>query len=259
MYYDKAKRALSETFKRRSAIGLVGAGINVESGDWIDVDSHVGGGIDSYYEYLYKCWKLFGDADCKRMWDASIPAINRYLADEVRGELWYGHADMRSGARGKTIYGALDAFFPAVLALSGDFDRARRLQESGLKMWRLNHMEPEALDYRQMRVTNGAYALRPEIVESAYYLHHYTGDPQYRAMGREFFADFVRYCRTRSGYAALKDVRTKQKTDSMESFVFAETFKYYYLLFAPRQTLDFDSVVFNTEAHPLRRDAATRR
>ena len=37
----------------------------------------------------------------------------------------------------------------------------------------------------------------------------------------------------------------------MESFVFAETFKYYYLLFAP-QAIDFDAVTFNTEAHPLR-------
>jgi mannosidase alpha-like ER degradation enhancer 2 len=55
------------------------------------------------------------------------------------------------------------------------------------------------------------------------------------------------------GYAALKNVVTKQKRDAMESFVFAETFKYYYLIFAPASTLDFDSMVFNTEAHPLLR------
>ena len=30
--------------------------------------SHVGGGIDSYYEYLLKCARLFDDADCERMW-----------------------------------------------------------------------------------------------------------------------------------------------------------------------------------------------
>ena len=46
---------------------------------------------------------------------------------------------------------------------------------------------------------------------------------------------------------------TKTKRDEMESFVFAETFKYFYLLFAPAETLEFDRVVFNTEAHPLRR------
>src|SRR5690349_6255662 len=135
VYYDKAKRALVETFKRRSQIGLVGEWINVETGEWTNTDSHISGAIDSYYEYLLKCWLLFGDRDCKRMWDESIVAINKYLADEVHEngaapELWYGHADMNSGERRATTYGALDAFFPAVLALSGDLTRAKRLQQS---------------------------------------------------------------------------------------------------------------------------------
>jgi mannosidase alpha-like ER degradation enhancer 2 len=55
------------------------------------------------------------------------------------------------------------------------------------------------------------------------------------------------------GFAALGDVRTKEKRDRMHSFLFAETLKYAYLLFAPRSTLDLRSVVFNTEAHPLHR------
>jgi mannosidase alpha-like ER degradation enhancer 2 len=38
----------------------------------------------------------------------------------------------------------------------------------------------------------------------------------------------------------------------MHSFLFAETLKYAYLLLAPAETLDLNSVVFNTEAHPLR-------
>jgi len=46
---------------------------------------------------------------------------------------------------------------------------------------------------------------------------------------------------------------TKEKADSMQSFLFAETFKYFYLLFASPKTLAFDKVVFNTEAHPVRR------
>ena len=252
-YYDEAKRALVAVYNRRSSLGLVGSAINIETGAWTDPDSHVGGGIDSYYEYLYKCWKLFGDEDCRRMWDTSIAAVNRYAADEVRGELWYGHADMRTGVHTASRYGALDAFFPGLLALSGDIGRARRLQASGLIMWRLNHLEPESLDYRTLTVIDGTYALRPEIIESAYYLYHYTGDPRYRAMGREFFADFVRRCRTPVGFAALADVRTGKQEDSMESYVLAEIFKYYYLLFAGPKALDFDAIVFNTEAHPLRR------
>jgi len=253
VFYDKAKRALVETYTRRSPIGLVGSGINVETGAWTDNDSHISGGIDSYYEYLWKCWLLFGDKDCLEMWKASIPAINKYLADDTGGELWYGHAEMLTGQRTETTYGALDAFFPALLALSGDLPRARRLQASSFKMWNLHGIEPEVVDYKTMRVIATTYHLRPEIVESTYYLYHYTKEQQYREMGDKIFHDFVKHCRAEAGYAALSDIVTKQQRDEMESFVFAETFKYFYLLFVPADTLDFESVVFNTEAHPLRR------
>jgi mannosidase alpha-like ER degradation enhancer 2 len=258
VYFEKAKRALAETYRRASPLGLVGAAIDVETGKWVSADAHIGGGIDSYYEYLYKCWRLFGDNECKTMWEHSIAGVNKALADTRGGALWYGHADMNSGRRLATQYGALDAFMPALLALGGDLPRARSLQESGLRMWRLHGIEPEALDYARMKVLSPGYALRPEIIESAYYLDHYTGDPRYRAMGREFFEAFVRHCRTDAGFAALKDVRSKKQEDSMESFVFAETFKYFYLLFAPKDVLDFDAVTFNTEAHPLRVPAAAR-
>jgi len=253
VFYEKAKRALVETFKRRSPLGLVGEGINVETGAWTNTDSHISGGIDSYYEYLWKCWRLFGDKDCRDMWNASIPAVNKYLADETGGELWYGHADMQTGKRTKTTYGALDAFFPGLLAVSGDLKQARRLQASSFKMWNLYSIEPEILDYKTMHVVARSYHLRPEIVESTYYLYYYTGDPKYRRMGEKMFGDFVKYCRTDSGYVALADVISKQQLDEMESFVLAETFKYFYLLFAPPETLQFDKVIFNTEAHPLRR------
>jgi len=253
VFYEKAKRALVETFKRRSSLGLVGESINVETGAWTSTDSHISGGIDSYYEYLWKCWLLFGDTDCREMWEASIPAVNKYLADEVRRELWYGHADMQTGKRTNTTYGALDAFFPGLLALSGDVSRARRLQTSSFKVWNLHGIEPETLDYKTMRVVAGSYHLRPEIVESTYYLCHYTSAPEYQRMGEKIFGDFVKYCRAEAGYAALADVVTKQQLDEMESFALAETFKYFYLLFAPPETLQFDKVIFNTEAHPLKR------
>ena len=74
-----------------------------------------------------------------------------------------------------------------------------------------------------------------------------------RVMGKTLFNNFVKYCRTESGYAALSDVTNKQQRDEMESFVLAETFKYFYLLFAPPDTLDFPNVIFNTEAHPIKR------
>ncbi len=81
VYYDKAKRALVEIYKRRSPIGLVGSSINIETGKWLDPASYISSGIDSYYEYLLKCSILFHDKDCKHMWKTSIAAINKYVAD----------------------------------------------------------------------------------------------------------------------------------------------------------------------------------
>jgi mannosidase alpha-like ER degradation enhancer 2 len=251
-YYQIAKKAVVTLFNHRARrTGLVGSTINVETGQWEQTESSISGGIDSYYEYLLKAWKLFGDEDCKRMWDSSLVAVNRYLADTAGGTLWYGHRDMDTGTVIRPFYGALDAFFAGALAMSGDTIRARSLQASNEKMWRLAGLEPEMINYRTMQVENGYYALRPENLESCYYLYHYTKDPVYLEMGRYFFESLVHYCRTAHGYAAIKDVRNMLPDDLMESFFLAETLKYAYLLFAPENTLDFDQVIFNTEAHPL--------
>jgi mannosidase alpha-like ER degradation enhancer 2 len=253
VFYDKAKRALVELYSRRSPLGLVGSSINVETGKWTDPTSHIRGGIDSYYEYLLKSWLLFDDKDCKKMWETSVKAVNKYLAENTSSGLWYGQVDMNTGKRVSTDYGALDAFFPAVLARSGDLDRARRLQESSYKMWNAFGVEPEAIDYTTLKLVSPGYQLRPEIMESAYYLSYYTKDSRYQEMGSTFLLGLVRYCKSDAGYAALSDVQSKAKRDSMESYFLAETLKYLYLLFAPRETLDLNKVVFNTEAHPLRR------
>lgn len=252
-FYAKAKRALVELHRRRAPeTGLPGEKIDVETGEWTSRRSLVGARIDSYYEYLVKCERLFGDPDCAAMWRESRESLHRYLADERSDGLWYGEADMTTGERTATRYGALHAFLPGLLALEGDLDRARRLQESGFRMWRLHGIEPEVLDYETMEVVSPAYQLRPEIIESAYVLHELTGEARYREMGRVFFESLKRYCRTESGYAILTDVVSKEQGDRMHSFFLAETLKYLYLLYAP-DALDFDQVVFNTEAHPLRR------
>lgn len=252
-YFDAAKRALVGIYSRRSpATGLVADGIDVETGAWTSARSHIGGAIDSYYEYLLKCARLFDDPDCARMWRDSLPAINRYLADERPNGLWYGVADMATGARTATTYGSLQAFFPSVLAMSGDLDRARRLQDSGFAMWNDAGVEPELFDYSTMAIVSPGYQLRPEIVESAYYLYEYTKDPRYLRMGETIFDDLIKYCRTERGYTVLRSVVTHEQGDRMHSFFLAETLKYLYLLFRP-DALDFKHIVFNTEAHPLRR------
>ena len=253
VYFDTAKRALVALYNRRDpTTGLVGQAINVETGEWTNKNSHIGGAIDSYYEYLLKCEKLFNDSQCGDMYRVSIAAVNKYVADETPGGLWYGRVDMTTGKRNGTNFGSLHAFLPAVLAMGGELDRAKRLQDSAFKMWTQYGIEPESFNYVTMKPVADGYQLRPEIVESAYYLSHYTHDPKYLEMGRTMFEDLVKYCRTEAGYTVLKSVVTKEKGDLQHSFLLAETLKYFYLLFNP-SALDFDAVIFNTEAHPIAR------
>ncbi|MBK7215234.1 MAG: glycoside hydrolase family 47 protein [Bacteroidales bacterium] len=98
------------------------------------------------------------------------------------------------------------------------------------------------------------YELRPENLEGAYYLYHYTGNVKYLEMGKAMFDNLVKYCKNDVGFCALSDVRTFEKKDEMESFFLAETLKYAFLLFDNGASLDFNKVIFNTEAHPYLRD-----
>lgn len=252
-YYQAAKRAVQAVYRRLPSTGLPGSAINIETGEWTDSTSHIGGGIDSYYEYLLKASILFDDPDFKKMWDSSLKSINRFLADTVNGNLWYGHANMVTGERTATVYGALDAFFAGVLALDGKTERAAALQHSNFKMWQLAGIEPEQIDYSTMEIISPAYHLRPENIESAWYLWHITRDKQWQKMGLTYFESLENWCRTDVAFVYLEDVKRKTRGYAMESYFLAETMKYLYLLYADNSGIDLSQMVFNTEAHPFRK------
>ena len=85
-------------------------------------------------------------------------------------------------------------------------------------------------------VADGKYLLRPETIESLFWLWRKTGDAQYREKGWKIFQAIRKHCRTHTAYSGIKDVTAEKPelNDSMQSFTLAETFKYLYLLFADR-------------------------
>lgn len=250
-YYNVAKRAVMKLYSLRSKIGLVGNAIDVDTGQWEGTDCSVGGGIDSYFEYLIKSALLFHDKNLMSMWQTTLPAINKYLRDSTSTGIWYGHADMNTGQRTGGDYGSLDAFWCDPLCVGGDLSDAIALGESSFKRWNLFGIEPEGFNYGTITVTLRGYYLRSELIESIYYLYHYTQDPRYLQEGQVVFDDLMKYCKTPYGYTQLSSVITKQKTDDMPSYFLAETMKYLYLLFAPQNTIDWNTTIFNTEAHPI--------
>jgi len=251
VYYQAAKKASTAVFERRSKLDLVGEGINVDTGEWFNTNSHICAGADSYYEYMYKAWLLFRDTDIKKMWDTSISAINKYLPEIKDSLLWYGRVDMSSGEKTSSVITLYDAFFPAILAISGDVPRAKELQNTWEWLWDKYDLEPMIYDYEKHVPNYPVYDLNPEIIESAYYLYRITGENKYRQMGVKFFRDIVKHCKTDIAFSAINDVQTKEKRDYMATYFFAETLKYFYLLFTNDENFGFNHHVFSTEAHPF--------
>jgi len=131
------------------------------------------------------------------------------------------------------------------------------------------------------------YVLRPEALESLFLAFRLTGEERFREAAWEIFLNLQRNCRTPAAFSGIKDCdfgrppassssskggqqtpfnpRAFQRSrpvggggdgasnwrDSAESFFYAETMKYLWLIFSPPDVLPLDQVVFNTEAHPL--------
>ena len=104
------------------------------------------------------------------------------------------------------------------------------------------------------------YNLRPEVIESYYYGWKLTGDITYREWAWEAFRAINTICRTPIGYAPLNDVRNPSAGfgEFQESFWFAETLKYFWLIFGGSDDTNVgvangpQTWVFNTEAHPVK-------
>lgn len=99
------------------------------------------------------------------------------------------------------------------------------------------------------------YFLRPEAIESLFYLYRITGDSKWQDMAWEMFQSIKKVTETKYGFSAIEDVTrggSPKKLDQMESFWLAETLKYFYLIFSEPDLISLDDYVLNTEAHPLR-------
>jgi mannosyl-oligosaccharide alpha-1,2-mannosidase len=99
------------------------------------------------------------------------------------------------------------------------------------------------------------YILRPEVMESVFYAYRTTGDARWQEIAWNAWNSIYRNClvKQNGALAALADVNSTSPTklDDSESFLYAETFKYFYLIFADPEVANLDKYVFNTEAHPF--------
>ncbi|KAJ4792438.1 hypothetical protein LUZ62_043684 [Rhynchospora pubera] len=249
------KNAVRGIWARRSKIDLVGAHINVFSGEWTQKDAGIGTSIDSFYEYLLKAYLLFGDEEYLFMFQEAYKAALRYLHHDP----WYVEVNMNSAATVWPLFNSLQAFWPGLQVLAGDIDPAIRTHAAFFSVWKKYGFTPEGFNLATLSVQNGqrSYPLRPELIESTYWLYKATRDSRYLEVGRDMLASLQYGAKCPCGYCHISDVESHKQDDHMESFFLAETVKYLWLLFD--LAVDSDNIVesgpykyiFSTEGHFL--------
>ena len=284
-FEELAKRAFWAIWSRRSELGLIGGGIDAETGNWVNHWSGIGAGIDSFFEYAFKSYVFLSrdehsayhmpehardpgilfdalsieeesPSNFYSAWVEAHTAIKRHL---YRGPNYqhphYIQADLNSGAARGFWVDALSAYYPGLLAQAGHVDEAAETHLLQTALWTRFSGLPERWNLVTGGIEGGLgwWVGRPEFIESTYHIYRATEDPWYLYVGEMVLRDIKRRCWTRCGWASIQNVLTGEKTDRMESFFLGETAKYVFLLFDPDHPLNhMDApMVFSTEGHPL--------
>lgn len=283
-----AKRAFWAVWNRRSNIGLIGAGVDAENGQWIGAYAGIGAGTDSFFEYALKTSILLSGHDTPNLttsfqqhhdswldpntiynplsveenspetflaaWHEAHAAVKRHLYSSTHHP-HYVNVHLATGSPQAYWIDSLGAYYPGLLTLAGEVEEAIETNLLYTALWTRYSALPERWSVRDGHVEGGLgwWPGRPEFIESNYHLYRATRDPWYLHVGEMVLKDIKRRCWTECGWSGLQDVRTGEMSDRMESFFLGETAKYLYLLFDidhPLNSLDA-AYVFTTEGHPL--------
>ncbi|CEL09229.1 Putative Mannosyl-oligosaccharide 1,2-alpha-mannosidase IB [Aspergillus calidoustus] len=298
-YFDAISRitdVLDEQQFSTRIPGLWPVAVNVQKPDLTQSSTFTFGGMaDSAYEYLGKTYQLLGGVgrapQYKKLYDGAMAAgaenlLFRPMVPDHADILVAGVAHATTSTIGmETRSEHLACFAGGMYALGGKLFAndshlaiGRKLTDGCIWLYKNSPLGimPEMFslsacpsrgecpwDERQevvfTTVRDKRYILRPEAIESVFYMWRITGEERYRDAAWEMFEAIDRATSTEWANAALRDVMEPnvngggpEKEDSMESFWLAETLKYLYLIFSETDLVSLDHFVFNTEAHPFR-------
>lgn len=224
---------------------------------------------DSFYEYLLKTWiqgnKTAAVKHYREMWETSMQGFMSLVKRTTPSS--FAYVCEKNGYSLNDKMDELACFAPGMLALGSSgygpenaekfFSLAEELAWTCYNFYQSTPTKLSGENYffrsgQDMSVGTSWNILRPETVESLFYLWRLTGNKTYQEWGWNIFQAFEKNSRVESGYVGLKDVNTGVKDNMMQSFFLAETLKYLYLLFSPPTVIPLDEWVFNTEAHPIK-------
>ncbi|XP_057421714.1 mannosyl-oligosaccharide 1,2-alpha-mannosidase MNS1-like [Lotus japonicus] len=264
-YQQRAEKVIKQFRKIFPEDGLLPIYIDPKTGTKPSGAITFGAMGDSFYEYLLKAWVQGNKTETvkfyREMWETSMKGLESLIRKSTPSSFVYITEKLGNGLFDKMD--ELACFVPGMLALgsSREGDKYMSLaEELAWTCYNFYQSTPTKLageNYyfrkdEDMTVGTSWNILRPETIESLFYLWRFTGNKTYQEWGWNIFQAFEKNSRTETGYVGLKDVTTGAKDNMMQSFFLAETLKYLYLLFSPSSLISLDEWVFNTEAHPLR-------
>ncbi|WP_037478452.1 glycoside hydrolase family 47 protein [Sphingomonas sp. PAMC 26617] len=252
-YAATARKAIVAVFERRSKLDLVATKIDVLSGKWRSRQATIGSYCDSFFEYLWDSWQLFGDAECRRMYHVCTAAILKHQQVWKDGSLWFADVDFETGVIVGTEQDELASFYGGLLAQGGAMKLGAAYTESWAKVQKRFGVLPEGYDYATAAPTQLANALRPELVDAAFTLWLIDWDQRWRDIGRVHFLAMKRWNKAEYGYTDLADVTgdPKRQADHCPGYWWSEQMKYYYLLFSDTPRFDYNRNYLSTEGNVL--------
>ncbi|KAL7988447.1 hypothetical protein Chor_007366 [Crotalus horridus] len=246
VYYEKVMHIRKLLQKMDRPNGLYPNYLNPRTGRWGQHHTSMGGLGDSFYEYLLKAWLMSDkmDTEARKMYDDAIEAIEKHLVRKSSGGLTFigewknGHLERKMGH--------LTCFAGGMFALGADGSRdekAGHYLQLGAEIAHTCHesydrttlkLGPEAFKFDggveavAVRQNEKYYILRPEVIETYWYMWRFTHDPKYRQWGWEAAQAIDKYCRVSGGFSGVKDVYSSAPTydDVQQSFFLAETLKW---------------------------------
>jgi mannosyl-oligosaccharide alpha-1,2-mannosidase len=222
---------------------------------------------DSFYEYLLKMWISTGDERFREWYFESVEeVINQMAVTTADGK--YTYIPNSIGSVKENRFHHLSCFAGGMLATGAlryrkdswtkQLQLAVQITDTCLALYEASAsgLGGEFGSFgKSIMVADKSYSLRPEVVESVFYMWRYTHDQKYRDWGKRIVEvcaltqSLEKHCRDAVGYHTIDS--SGRPGDRMESFFLAETLKYLYLLFSDDDLISLDAYVFNTEAHPL--------
>ncbi|XP_022721371.1 mannosyl-oligosaccharide 1,2-alpha-mannosidase MNS1-like isoform X1 [Durio zibethinus] len=268
-YQEKVEKVIVALNKTFPADGLLPIYINPDRGTGSYSTITFGAMGDSFYEYLLKVWiqgnKTSSVKFYRDMWEISMKGLLSLIRRSTPSS--FAYICEKNGDSLTDKMDELACFAPGMLALGSSgygpgeakkfFSLAEELAWTCYNFYQSTPTKLAGENYffnsgQDMSVGTSWNILRPETIESLFYLWRLTGNKTYQEWGWNIFQAFEKNSRIESGFVGLKDVNTGVKDNMMQSFFLAETLKYLYLLFSPPTVIPLDEWVFNTEAHPLR-------